>query len=114
MKKFLVVALTFGIANIGLFAGNEVQATETSKSYSLNQINNSSITTGTYVVNKVRKTSGKIYIEAFPKGTFIPENMPKSIAGNFEKSQFVSIEKLKVGSEISFVISAYGTKIYVL
>lgn len=110
MNKFLVVGLTFGIATIGLFAGSEVQASETSKSHSLNQINSSGITTGTYVVKKVRETGGKIYMEAFPKGISIPENQPKSIVGTFEKSQFVGLEKLRVGSEVS----VYGVKIYVL
>lgn len=114
MNKYLVVALTFGIATIGLFAGNEVQAAETSKTHSLNRINSSSIATGTYVVQKVRETGGKIYMEAYPKGISIPGNQPKSITGTFEKSQFVGLEKLRVGSEVSLVISASGAKIYVL
>ncbi|PEW08798.1 hypothetical protein [Bacillus cereus] len=96
------------------YSSISAKAIETSKSHSLSQINSSNITTGIYVVQKVRETGGKIYFEAFPKGIFIPENQPKSIAGTFEKSQFVGLEKLRVGSEVSLVISVSGAKIYVL
>ncbi|HDR8040732.1 hypothetical protein ACTFSP_23815 [Bacillus cereus group sp. MYBK108-2] len=96
------------------YASISFKAAENSKSHSLNQINSPGITTGTYVVQKVRETGGKIYMEAFPKGIFIPENQPKSIAGTFDKSQFVGLEKLRVGSEVSLVISVSGAKIYVL
>ncbi|OPD40901.1 hypothetical protein [Bacillus thuringiensis] len=59
------------------------------------------------------ETGGKIYFEAFSKGIFIPGNQSNSIAGTFEKSQFVGLEKLRVGSEVSLVISVPGAKINV-